>query len=186
MHRSVLPEEGSYSQANQAEAVLAVRAEQEGRRQRFFSWESITRSASFLVSFAFHFALILILALFTIAELPSKQVELVVIEPENEELERPLEFELDESEKIATEMTIANLSISEQGLEGMVESSVSAPSLELPPSEYLDGPEVTLEVNSLLTKTTDSLLEEVPVGTVARFKLSWVTTKRQWIRFRRN
>ncbi|PQO38341.1 vWA domain-containing protein [Blastopirellula marina] len=166
MHRPAQQEAWTQPQANEAQSLLAVRAEQDVTKRRFFSWENITRSASFFVSFSFHFALILVLAMFTIAERPPKQVELVVVEPEDEERERPLEFELDESEKIATEMTIANLTISEQGMEGMVDASVSAPSLELPPSEYLDGPEISLDVNSLLTKNTESLIEDMPVGTV--------------------
>lgn len=166
MQRPAQQEDWTHSQANPTQSMLAVRADQELPKRRLLSWDNITGSASFLVSFSFHFALILLLAMFTIAELPTKQVELVVVEPEDEERERPLEFELDESEKIATEMTIANLTITEQGMEGMVDASLSAPSLELPPSEYLDGPEVTLDVNSFLTKNTESLIEDMPIGSV--------------------
>lgn len=147
-------------------APLAVRAEEEPGKRSWLSWQNITQSASFLVSFAVHFALMLVLALFTVTELPQKAIELVVVDPLEEEREELLEFELDDSEKISTEMTIANLTTTEQGMEGLVEASLSAPSLELPPTEYLDGPEVTFEPNALLTKNTDSLIQDMPVGTV--------------------
>ncbi|MEW4456280.1 vWA domain-containing protein [Bremerella sp. JC817] len=135
-------------------------------RRSWLRVESIHNSASFLISFMFHFGLVVVLAMYTILEPPTKQIELVVIEPELEEHIKPLEIELDESEKIAEEMTIANLTTTEQGLQGMVEASLTAPQLEMPPTEFDNAPLVSLEADALLTKDTDSLIEDMPLGTV--------------------
>ncbi len=119
-----------------------------------------------MVSLIVHFSLVMLMAMFTIIDPPTKQIELVVVEPEVEDRERPLEVELDESEKIAEEMTLANLTTTEQGMEGLVEASLKAPQLEMPPTELSNAPLVALQAEALLTKDVDSLIEDMPIGTV--------------------
>ncbi len=165
MNRPAIPAQASTPPPPDGDGSLASSEEQDVPRE-WLRFETIQNSASFLVSLIFHFSLVLLLAMFTIVEPPSKQIELVVIEPEQEERERPLEVELDESEKIAEEMTIANLTTPEQGMEGLVEASLKAPQLEMPPTEIANAPLVSLQAVDFLTKDTDSLIQDMPVGTV--------------------
>ncbi|MBA2117919.1 vWA domain-containing protein [Bremerella alba] len=146
----------------------AAQADQPNREASvgWLRFETIQNSASFMVSLIVHFSLVMVMAMYTIIELPTQQIELVVVEPDVEDRERPLEIELDESEKIAKEMTLANLTTPEQGMAGLVEASLTAPQLEMPPTEIANAPLVALQAEALLTKDVDSLIEDMPIGTV--------------------
>ncbi|PQO27652.1 hypothetical protein C5Y96_19185 [Blastopirellula marina] len=165
MHRPAPTADWSSPKLPDGEGALAEPAHHESS-SGWLRFETIQNSASFLVSLIFHFSLVMLLAMFTIIDPPTKQIELVMVEPEVEDRERPLEIELDESEKIAKEMTLANLTTPEQGMEGMVEASLKAPQLELPPTEFANAPLVALQAEAFLTKDVDSLIEDMPVGTV--------------------
>lgn len=127
---------------------------------------TVYHSAAFLVSFIFHFVLLMVMAMFTLTD-PVKEQQLVtVIEPDMVEDLETFEIELDDLDKISTEMEVANIPAAEMGMEGSVVASMTAPVLEqeaIDPTEHLK-----IEFNDLamLTKDTDSLIQDIPSGTV--------------------
>jgi len=123
-------------------------------------------SSAFLASFIFHFALVVVLAMFTFVD-PSQQRQLLtVIEPDmTEELEM-FEIELDQMEKISTEMAEASMPVTEMGMGGLVAASLTAPVL---PEQAIDPKEtydVPLSDIAMISKDTDSLIQEIPSGTI--------------------
>jgi len=127
---------------------------------------SIQGSASFLISMIVHALFIFVLGIMNFAEKPTAALELVVVEPEPEERIRPFEIELDELDKIVKEMTVAKLSVQEMGLQGSKQASVKAPEFDMVPLESLESPIMDIDSDILLTKDTDSLIEDMPLGTI--------------------
>ncbi|MBA2117633.1 vWA domain-containing protein [Bremerella alba] len=123
-------------------------------------------SIAFLTSFIFHFALVVFLAMFTLVG-PSQPPQLLtVIEPDMTEDLEMFEIELDQSNEISTEMAEASMPVSEMGMGGLVAASLSAPVLQeqaIDPTETVD---VQLSDIAMISKDTDSLIQEIPSGTI--------------------
>ncbi|MBI1246537.1 hypothetical protein GC197_01685 [bacterium] len=130
-----------------------------------FGLEAIQGSASFLVSLIFHFCLLFVLAMFTVVQPPEDPIQLTVVEAEPEEHLQPLEIELDQSEVISSEMKVANMAVTEEGLQGMVQASLSSPPMEMPPMKFKNAP-LSAQADSLVTKETKFLVQEMPIGSV--------------------
>lgn len=124
------------------------------------------QSTAFLASFIFHFALVVVLAMFTFVD-PLRQRPLVtVIEPDMTQDLEMFEIELDPMDKLSTEMAEASMPVSEMGMGGLVAASISAPVLleqAIDPKETVD---VQLSDIAMISKDTDSLIQEIPSGTI--------------------
>ncbi|PQO41816.1 hypothetical protein C5Y96_00130 [Blastopirellula marina] len=124
------------------------------------------QSMAFLASFIFHFTLVVVLAMFTFVD-PLRQRPLVtVIEPDMTQDLEMFEIELDPMDKISTEMAEASIPVAEMGMGGLVAASLSAPVLieqAVDPKETVD---VQLSDIAMISKDTDSLIQEIPSGTI--------------------
>ncbi|PHR98728.1 MAG: hypothetical protein COA78_25790 [Blastopirellula sp.] len=123
-------------------------------------------TGSFLCSTAFHIVLILLLVLFSF-EAANKPLpnQLILQDTLEEEREQDLEILLDDLEHMADSLTITNLTITEQGMEGQTDATISPPELHTELLEDLNAPQVSLDQFVFFNKQTDSLLEDVPIGT---------------------
>lgn len=121
-------------------------------------------SSAFLTSFIFHFVLLIALAMLTFTKVNREPQLLTVIEPDMEQDLETFEIELDQMETISTEMATASMPSAEMGMSGAIAASMAVAPIEeaLDPTEYV---KVQIDSVALISRDTDSLIQEIPSGT---------------------
>ncbi|MGY8766829.1 MAG: vWA domain-containing protein [Pirellulales bacterium] len=152
-------------QKNRAMVRSVQAASQFAHSAMNLSKEFFQGTGSFICSTAIHTILILLLVLSSFEAVDKTLPNQLVLQDTIEE-EREEEFEilLDDLEHMADSMTITNLTTTEKGLEGQTDASISPPVLQTELLEDLNAPQVSLDQFVFFNKQTDSLLDDVPIG----------------------
>ncbi|GAA4435636.1 vWA domain-containing protein [Bremerella cremea] len=127
---------------------------------------SAYHSAAFLTSFIFHFALIMVLAMFTLTSQKRTQPLVTVIEPDMVQDLETFEIELDQLDVVSTEMATASMPVSEMGMAGEAIASMSAPVLQQEALDPTETVRVELSDIAMISTDSDSLIREIPSGTI--------------------
>ncbi len=161
-----MPESPSTSSPGTGSPPLIETYEEAPRGMLRSAAHAAYHSTAFLTSFVFHFALVVLLAMFTFTDPNVRRQLLTVIEPDTTEELEMFEIELTDMEEISTEMAEASMPVSEMGMSGLAVASMSAPVLDQPVVDPKETVDVQLTDIAMISKDTDSLIQEIPSGTI--------------------
>lgn len=161
-----MPESPSTSSPGTGAPPLIETYEESPRGMLRSAAHAAYHSTAFLTSFVFHFALVVLLAMFTFTDPNVRRQLLTVIEPDTTEELEMFEIELTDMEEISTEMAEASMPVSEMGMSGLAVASMSAPVLDQPVVDPKETVDVQLTDIAMISKDTDSLIQEIPSGTI--------------------